>query len=368
MGRAGGDAMLLEFDTSLAAGTEVLVPLFNVDQKNVEPELTSIDVTIDWGDGTIGNYATGGWLSHTYAEEGVYEVSVTGEAGHFGAPRQSSPADTFPERANLRRCTSYGEIGLTSLSLAFALCPNLVEIPLRLPQGSTVQTMEQFVRKAAVWNQDITGWVPPMNLLPGLFVHAEAFNQPVAHFEVSGAADLSSIFARCSLFNQDVSGWDVSSVQSLFRAFFMCPAFNRDIGGWDTSKVKDFEGMFEYASAFNQDLSTWDVSSALTFRNMFGYASAFNQDLSAWPIPDGANLSGMLNNCGMSAENYSRTLIGWANTDFAHGRTLAPSLGAGGLQYDDVAYTSGQQFNDAVSARAYLINEGWVIAGDSQVA
>ena len=80
----------------------------------------------------------------------------------------------------------------------------------------------------------------------------------------------------------------------------------------------------------------------------------------------------MLNNCGMSTENYSRTLIGWANSVDANGDLPSGStLGATGRTYNSTAYVSGQTYNDAVSARAYLTgaapDPAWTISGDTQV-
>jgi hypothetical protein len=80
----------------------------------------------------------------------------------------------------------------------------------------------------------------------------------------------------------------------------------------------------------------------------------------------------MLNSCGMNAENYSRTLIGWANSVDANGDLPSGSaLGATGRTYNNTAYVSGQTYNDAVSARAYLTgvspDPAWTISGDAQV-
>ena len=81
-------------------------------------------------------------------------------------------------------------------------------------------------------------------------------------------------------------------------------------------------------------------------------------------------MDGMLNNSGMSTENYSRTLIGWANSVAANNSAPAGiTLGAAGRTYNDTAYVSGQTYNNAVAARAYLTGSppSWSISDGGEV-
>ena len=106
---------------------------------------------------------------------------------------------------------------------------------------------------------------------------------------------------------------------------------------------------------------------------MFRDAFAFNQDIGAWPLRTaGVDMIDTLRSCGMNTENYSRTLIGWANGVSANGNLPSNrSLGATGRTYNNTAYVSGQTYNDAVAARAYLTgaspDPAWTISGDNQV-
>ena len=68
------DAMVLEFNTTLSDGTTVTLPLYG-----------SVNVTVDWGDGTTPQaITTTGDHDHTYATEGTYTVSITGSLSQFG--------------------------------------------------------------------------------------------------------------------------------------------------------------------------------------------------------------------------------------------------------------------------------------------
>jgi hypothetical protein len=106
--------------------------------------------------------------------------------------------------------------------------------------------------------------------------------------------------------------------------------------------------------------------------NMFNGATSFNQNLGNWSLkPSGVVMTSMLNNCGIGPENYSRTLIGWANKVSAAGNLpSAISLGAGGRTYNSTTYGSGT-YTNAVAARAYLVgalpNPAWTISGDSAI-
>lgn len=128
---------VLVFDTTLASGTEVIVPLGG-----------TVDCTIDWGDGNSDDYTSSGNVTHTYAEEGTYTVRVSGLLTAFGGP---------VVRHNLVRCLSFGEIGITSLERAFRSCGNLIEAPPALPEESSVTNMSQMFWSSS-FNQDIGGW------------------------------------------------------------------------------------------------------------------------------------------------------------------------------------------------------------------
>lgn len=125
---------------------------------------------------------------------------------------------------------------------------------------------------------------------------------------------------------------------------------------------------FRNATSFNQDLSGWDVSIFNSLNQMFQGATSFNQNLGMWQLRvAGVTMTNMLDSCGMSEDNYSRTLIGWANYVFENDGPINVPLGAIGRQYSDITYTTGNTYNDAVSARNYLISRGWTISGDSRI-
>jgi surface protein len=115
--------------------------------------------------------------------------------------------------------------------------------------------------------------------------------------------------------------------------------------------------MFYWARAFDQDLSSWDVSNVTNMFDMFREARAFNQNLGDWDLSglsSGTRARFMLYNSGLSCENYSRTLYGWANNP------ATPS----GINLDN---TSPLKYGAAaVAARNTLTTtKGWTINFDA---
>lgn len=85
----------------------------------------------------------------------------------------------------------------------------------------------------------------------------------------------------------DVEQWDVSHVTCMQGMFFDNGDANPNISSWDTGKVRTMEGMFYKAKSFDQNLGDWDVSNV-------------------W------NMDRIFEGSGMSPENLSATLVGWA--------------------------------------------------------
>ena len=213
-----GDAMILIVDTTRRTGTTVTLPLRG-----------TVDVSVAWGDGHSSVATTPGDLTHSYAEDGEYAVTITGSLTQFG------PGDApYADVDRLIAVITWGDLGLQSLGSAFRNAIHLTGVPTWLP--TTVTT-------------------------------------------------LNDTFHRADAFNGDVGDWDTSNVTDMRSMFFDARAFDRDIGGWDTSSVTTMHSMFDGAAAFDQDIREWDVSSVTDMRSMFADATAFNQDLSAWCVP-----------------------------------------------------------------------------------
>jgi surface protein len=292
--------------------------------------------TVDWGDSAVESKT--GAATHTYATAGNYVIRVTGGL-------QAITFNNGGDKLKLLEIQNWGNIAWTTMAGAYYDCENM--------QGA-------FTDKP-----DLSGVTSMLNM----FRDCSIFNHPIGDWDTGNITNMERVFQRTS-FNKDIGAWDTGNVVNMAFMFNTTP-FNQDIGIWDTKNVENMSGIFSSASSFNQNISGWDVRKVSTFFafniGMFQNANAFNQDLGAWQLRlAGVDMSNMFAGTSMtlSVENYSRTLIGWANYVSANSDTPASvTLGAGNRKYNDTAYVSGETYNDAVAARAYLADSppSWTI-------
>ena len=214
------------------------------------------------------------------------------------------------------------------------------------------------------FNGDLSGWnVSNCTSIQGIFQGSTSFNNDsLANWNISNVTTLENIFRQGRAFNGNITQWDTANVTTLDGAFLDANDFNQDISNWNVSNVTDINQCFWGATDFNQDISSWNTSNIGDFSQCFQNATAFNQDIGSWNLSSATDMSDMLDDCGMSTENYSKTLIGWAN--FVSGNGGAPSgltLGANNLTYNNATHGSGT-YTDAVAARGYLTGTAsWTI-------
>lgn len=285
------DPMVLVFDTNLEAGTEVTLPLYG-----------TVNVTVDWGDGSSDTYTTTGNKSHTYASEGEYTVRIRGSLTQFG-----NGSNTYTNAPKLSQVTDFGELGLTSLSGAFRNASNLTVVPNTIP--STVTDVSRLFHNATSFNHDISSWNMTNVLnMSSMFAYATSFNQPIGSWNTSNVTNMSGMFHFAgNAFNQDIGSWNTSNVTDMSVMFYSATGFNQDIGSWDTSKVTLMNHLFYGASAFNQDISGWNTGNVTTMFYMFMNATAFNQDIGSWDTSKVTNMEGMFRN----ASAFNQDIGSW---------------------------------------------------------
>ena len=305
------------------AGKELKIPIFGKNYKLVIKKASDNTVLKTENSLTItedNNFYTytpteDGELLVEAGPEGVEYIRFVWEEGKCGSAE------------NLLTVEQFGTVAWKSMFQAFAYCKNMQFAPtVGIPDLSKVTDMEDMFCYCSAFNQDISGW------------------------DVSKVTNMRGMFADCFAFNQDISSWNISNVTNMKNMFLDCFAFNQDIGGWDVSSVIYMGSMFYGCSAFNQDISSWNVSKVTNMYRMFEDCSAFNQNLGSWKLKECTALG--LQNCGMSIENYSQSLIGWA--------------GQADIKENLLLEADNLHFNEtAKSARTKLMKEKhWIILGD----
>jgi len=174
----------------------------------------------------------------------------------------------------------------------------------------------------------------------------------------------------------DVPQWGSIVFTTFIQMFRGCQNTSFQISATDaptiigTGSARSMAYMFFNADYFNSDISHWDMSnitgSGSTVRDMFNSADNFNQNLSSWNIQT-TSAYAMLAVCGMSTENFTDTIVGWAVTVYKNSGLYNVGLQANYGRTFDCSRTS-----DNASGQTYAVKygsdwtaTGWTDAGDA---
>ena len=271
----------------------------NVANQAITIPLYGADMIVHWGDGTN---STGifGPATHTYANPGIYEVSVYGGL--------EAILVVHPDTAKLVSIDQWGDASWTTMWSAFSDAVNMVYAATDTPDLSRVNDMSAMFAGATSFNGDISSWdVSSVTNMAGMFRDATSFNQPLDSWDTSSVTNMAGMFRDATSFNQPLDSWDTSSVTDLSSMFSGATSFNGDISSWDVSSVTSASSMFYNADSFNQPIGFWDVSSVTDMSEMFWVATAFNQPIGGWDVSSVTNMRTMFNR----ADNFNQPLDSW---------------------------------------------------------
>ncbi len=311
-GAIATNPMQLVFTTT-AAGQEVAIPLKG-----------TVDVVIDWGDGSDNDTITTAQnASHTYATANTNTVSITGTLTGLGTSSLLNEYKNY-----LTKVLSWGDVGLEDLSYAFNNCGGLSDVPNELP--NSVTNLEKTFSGAVNFNDTIGNWnTENVTSTKYMFEAAFVFNHDIGSWDVGNVTNMRGMFSMAKDFNQDIGNWDVSRVKDMYEMFFWAEDFNQDIGDWAVDSVTTLQRMFYKAKSFNQDIGDWNTGSVTNTSMSFAEAYAFDQNIGTWDIGNVTNMSNMFQNDTLSTANYDLLLIGWAAQNVQPGL----SFNAGHSQY-----------------------------------
>ena len=324
------------------AGKELYIPIQGENYKLV----------IKKADGTVLKTETSltitdyGFYKYTPSQDGELIV----EAGPEGV---TSFSCMFVKSAGaLLRVEQFGTVQWQTMRGAFSGCGNMQFAPrIDTPDLSKVIDMSYMFSGCTLFNYPLNRWnVNKVTYMSYMFSGCTFFNQPLNNWDVSKVTNMEHVFTSCTSFNQPLDNWDLSKVTDMSYMFSSCTSFNQPLNNWDVSKVDNMSNMFSGCTSFNQPLNNWDVSKVTNMERMFTNCTSFNQELGMWKLEKCSYLG--LNGCGMSAENYGKSLEGWAAQSDIN---VGLRLDASGLRY----------FPEATESRKKLINKkSWSIIGD----
>lgn len=289
---AAGEPMELVFDTNEIEPNTIEIPFY----------FQAPNVVIDWGDSTTTTVTAVGSHTHTYGSEGVYTVSISGNAEFYG---KMSGADLVGSAA-LKEVKSFGDIGLKAFNSPWNNAQNLTKVPATLP--SSITGLSGMFYKASTFNQDISGWdVSNVTHMGNMFLGATSFNAPIGSWDVSNVTYMGNMFRDATSFNASIGNWEVGKVTHISKMFHNAESFNQPIDGWDISSITNMDSLFFGALKFNQPLNSWDVSNVTNMGYLFSNAASFNQPLNNWDV---SNVTGM-ENLFSNTINFNQPLNSW---------------------------------------------------------
>ena len=299
--------------------------------------------TVDWGDGTIQSGISGGSVTHTYDNPGIYTVKMSGDLKHFYF---------FPYSDNrkLLSVEQWGSIRWSSMAETFLNAKNMVMNATDAPDLSNVTNFSWMFSGAKSFNSDLSHWdVSNAKYMFAMFNHALSFNGNISNWNVSNVTTMKVMFGHADAFEGDLSKWVVSNVTDMSAMFWNAASFNNDLSNWDVSNVSDMSAMFREAKSFNTDITGWNVSNVEDMSCMFCLAENFNQDISKWDIQKVSAMGQMLDNSALTTKNYDLLLNSWSALPDLQQEV---PLGANGITYSSASE----------SARSVLVNtHGWTI-------
>ena len=264
------------------------------------------DYTVDWGDGIIESNFIGD-ATHTYANSGTYQVSISGV---FPRIYFNNYLDAITDAQKILTVNQWGEIEWKSMENSFLGCKNLDVIATDMPDLSNVTSLASMfaVCTSLQGNVSMNSWnLSNVNSINGMFGSAENFNIYVGDWNVTSVTDMGGMFFDALSFNQDIGNWNVANVTNMSSLFYGATNFNQNIGEWDISNVTNMNNMFDHAISFNQDIGNWDVSNVTEMSSMFTNADAFNGDISGWDVSKVQYMDGMF----YGAARFNQNIGNW---------------------------------------------------------
>jgi len=338
----------LQFTVQMSAGES-----FNLQTRPGE----ETEFRVDWGQGN-------GFISYTshqttnsppYATTGLFTIKIGETVNGIYKGLNTIMMNASSSKSNFRDLQNWGKSSWTNLTNSFRLLPNLTISATDYPDLSQCSSLfYSFNFSQFPGSNNFTGW------------------------DVSNITNFGNMFSSINFQGGsiDLSQWDMSNAVSIEGMFSNTVGNIGDLSSWDVSNVvgNGFKNLTSATtSGFTSNISSWNVSGAASLINMLRSAS-FNHNVGAWTL--GSNLTTiqfMMYFNGMSTNNYTDTLVGWAQGVKTNGYPYNVNAANQNGKIFDNSRGGGVEFVDAQAARTFLTNPtnaggaGWTISGDTTI-
>lgn len=314
--------MITEWNVSGDAGLTITLPVSG----------TGLNITVDWGDGSATETITTEYPTHTYAQAGIYEISVLGNCPEWGkisyqeyiAFGETSRNYTYAKY--LTNVIQLGELNATKYTFAkcenltrfkgeklvspntfanvntmgymFAGCTNLKEIDLTNFDTKDVTDMNRmFEGCSSVETLDLTSFdTSKVTNMESLFAGCTSLkNIDISKLKTDLVTSMSHMFGNCrNLKTLDFSNFNTSNVKNMAWMFGNCINIESlDLSSFNTSNVTTMAAMFHNCAAQKIDVSTFDTSKVENMFCMFQLTKVKKLDLSSFKTPNLKNMNSM---------------------------------------------------------------------------
>lgn len=200
------------------------------------------DFQVNWGDGSRDTITT--WDSeaktHSYKEEGIYSVKITGTLSGWAF---GGPDSKYAESAlQITEINQWGMLDLGETSRQFYGCRNLKISAQDIPDLSGVSSLENVFRDCL-----------SIDKIPNI----ELWN--TAHI-----SNMSGMFRNAPLFDGDISGWNTENVVHISDMFLGAVSFSHSLSAWDLSKITNWDRGMENMEQLQNFWKSYDASKTFT--------------------------------------------------------------------------------------------------------
>jgi len=340
------------------------------------PLRDNVNITVDWGDGTIEN-TTDDVKTHSYSTADGYTIKITGTAdkhyiyGNLNDDQRGMIMSypmfdnlnfkyvNFDSAYNMTYVNFNNNIdtsSITNMQYFFRSCHNLTTFDLSNFNTSNVTDMSFMfygcddlnIRETLDLTNFDTGNVLTMNSMfaESNFKHIDVSNfsnnvlEDTGHmfevlenletlnltnFNTSNVTDMNSMFVNLfSLTSLNVSSFDTSNVTNMMAMFNSCTGITAlDLSNFNTSNVTRMDGMFAGINNIdNLDLSSFNTNNVITMMDMFSDFKGTTINLTTFNTSNTTNVSRMFYNCTSLTTTMDADIF-WNNCDItSHDNTF----------------------------------------------